>query len=320
MKKISIFLILAWLFSMTINAQDETAKPAKENKNKSLLGYWVANESPPERFIYNNGFLIDNQTSVVPAAKSLEMMIQHRFGSMGNGISDLYGIYGPGANSRLGLNYSILDWLQVGYGISKLNMVSDFGLKINLIQQSRDKKIPLSVTYYHNFGIEGNSDESYGVNYKFSNRFTFFNELLVTRKFCDWFTLSVGGSFTHFNQVDSLMEHDKIALHFLGKFQVSDQSAIVLNYDWPLIIDGIKEWPGDIEDPPKPNFGIAWEIATMTHAFQVFLGTATYMVPQYNVMLNQSDFFSNEKVEKDGKEKWVPGFVVGFNITRLWSW
>lgn len=306
MKKISIFLILAWFFSLASFAQDEQAKPAKENKNKSLLGYWVANESSPERFIYDNGILIDNQTSVIPSAKSLELMIQHRFGSMDNGFSDLFGIYGPGANSRLGLNYSITDWLQIGYGISKLNMVSDFGLKVNLIQQSRDKKVPLSVTYYHNFGIEGNSDDSYGVNYKFGNRLTFFNEVLVTRKFTDWLTLSIGGSFTHFNQVDSLMEHDKIALHFLGRFKISQSSSIVINYDWPLIIDGIKEWTGGIQSPPKPNLGVAWEIATMTHVFQVFVGTSPFMIPQYNVMNNQNDFTNGD-------------IFIGFNITRLWN-
>jgi hypothetical protein len=306
MKKISILLTLAWLFSLPTFAQDQEGKTAKENKNKSLLGYWVANESSPERFIYENGYLVDNQTSVIPSAKSLEMMIQHRFGSMDNGISDLYGIYGPGANSRMGLNYSITDWLQVAYGISKQNMVSDIGLKINLIQQSRDKKIPVSVTYYHNFAIEGNSDNSYGINYKFTNRFSFFNEVLVTRKFCDWFTLSVGGSFTHFNMADSLYEHDKIALHFLGRIKLSQQSSILIDCDLPLNIDGIKEWPGEIKDPPKPNFGIGWEIATMTHAFQLMVGTSTFMVPQYNVMYNQNDFFKGD-------------IFVGFNITRLWN-
>lgn len=306
MKNFSILLIITWFFAMPTFAQDEEAKPAKENKNKSLLGYWVANESAPERAIYENGILIDNRTNIMPSAKSLEMMIQHRFGSMDNGIEDLWGVYGPGANSRMGLNYTITDWLQLGYGITKQNMVSDIGLKINLIQQSRDKKVPVTVTYYHNFAIEGNADDSYGLNYKFSNRFSFFNEVLVTRKFCNWFTMSVGGSFTHFNIADSLYEHDKIALHFLGRFKLSQQSSIIVNYDWPLNIEGIKEWPGEIKNPPMQNFGIGWEIATMTHAFQIFVGTSTFMVPQYNVMYNQSD--------------WMKGdLYVGFNIMRLWN-
>jgi hypothetical protein len=117
--------------------------------------------------------------------------------------------------------------------------------------------------------------------------------------------MSVGGSFTHFNMVDSLYEHDKVALHFLGKIKLSEQSSIMINYDQPLKIDAIKEW-SEINHQPKPNLGIGWEIATLTHAFQVFVGTATYMVPQYNVMMNQNDWLDGE-------------IFIGFNITRVWN-
>lgn len=305
MKKISILLAIFWLFGMTAFSQEKEEKTKKENNNKSLLGYFIAHESKPERFIYESTYLIDNHTSVIPSKKTLELVIQHRFGTMENGLSDLWGIYGA-ANTRLGLNYSITDWLQIGAGTTKNYKLQDVGLKVNLLQQSRDNKIPVSVTYYHNFAIDARSEKNFGKNYEFTNRFTYFHELLVTRKFFDWMALSVGGSFTHFNMVDSLYEHDKIALHFMGRFKISQQSSIIINYDWPLKIDGIKEWPGEIKDPPKPNLGIGWEIATMTHAFQLFVGTSTFMVPQYNVMLNQNDFTKGE-------------IYFGFNITRLWN-
>lgn len=316
MKKISILLAIFWLFGMTTFAQDEEAK--KENNNKSLLGYFMAHDSKPERFIYESGYLIDNQTCITPVAKTLEMVIQHRFGTMENGISDVYGIFGA-ANTRLGLNYGITDWLQIGFGSTKNYKLQDFGLKVNLIQQSRDKKIPVSVTYYGNWAIDARAEKFFGENYKFSNRFSFFNEVMVTRKFADWVSITLGGSFTHFNKVaeaDSA-DHDKISMHFLGRFKVSQQSSIIINCDLPLKIKGISEWT-EFVNHPEPNIGIGWEIATMTHAFQVFLGTATYMVPQYNVMKNDKKFFG-ETVQEDGKDKWIPGFVIGFNITRLWN-
>ena len=303
MKKISILFALFCFVAFSAFAQDET-KTKKENNNKSLLGYFIFNDSKPERLMYASGLLIDNQTNIIQPAKSLEMVIQHRFGTMENGISDLWGIFGA-ANTRLGLNYSVTDWLQVGIGSAKVNKLQDIGLKINLMQQSRDKKVPVSVTYYGNMAIDARDEKNFGINYSFSDRLTFFNELMVTRKFCDWFTLTVGGSFTHFNMVDSLYEHDKVALHFLGKIKLSQQSSIIINYDQPLKIDAIKEW-SEISYQPKPNMGIGWEIATLTHAFQVFVGTATYMVPQYNVMMNQND--------------WTDGEIfIGFNITRVWN-
>lgn len=306
MKKIIGIIILAFFGTSAITAQDtEAAKPAT-NANKSLLGYFILDESKPVSNTYESGILIDNQTNVIPQAKTLEFIIQHRFGSMENGLSDFIGIYGA-ANTRLALNYTITDWAQIGIGTTKNYKLQDLSLKINLLKQSRDKKSPVDVTYFGNFSIDARDEAFFGKEYKFMNRAAYFNELMVTRKFCDWFSMTIGGSLTHFNQVDSLYEHDKIALHFLGRIKFSPQSSIIINCDLPLEIDGIKEW-SKFTDPPKYNFGIGYEVATATHAFQVFAGSATSLVPQYNVMLNQNEFF-----------KGTDNIFIGFNITRLWN-
>lgn len=287
----------------------EDGKVKKENKNRSLLGYAIAQGATPARTPYESGYLIDNMTNIIPAAKTLEFIIQHRFGSMENGISDIWGIYGT-ANTRLGLNYSITDWLQVGFGTTKQYKIQDFGLKVNILQQSRDNQVPVAVTYYGNWSIDARSKDNFGADSTFRglDRFAFYNELMVTRKFTDWFTFTLGGSFSHFNKVDSLYDHDRFALHFMGRFKISSQSSIIINYDLPLDIQGISEWADhhNPADPPKSNFGFGWEISTSTHAFQIFAGTSTLLVPQYNVMLNQND--------------WTKGdFFIGFNITRLWG-
>lgn len=299
-----IIIILAIFISSSIFAQDtETTK--KENKNKSLLGYWIMNDSKPQT-TYEGGMIIDNHTSYIPSAKTLEMVIQHRFGSMENGISDIFGIYGT-ANTRLALNYSIMDWLQVGFGTTKNYKLQDFSLKANLLRQTKDGKSPVDVTYYGNFSLDARDESYFGEDYKFGNRAAYFNELMVSRQFVKWFTMSVGGSFTHFNQVDSLYEHDKIALHFVGRIKFSGQSSIIVNCDVPLKIEGIKEWT-EFTNPPKYNFGFGYEVVTATHVFQVFAGSATYLVPQYNVMKNQDDFFKN-----------IDNVFIGFNISRVWN-
>ncbi len=299
-----IIIVLALFISASLNAQD-TESTKKVNKNKTLLGYFMVNDSKP-MLTYESGMIIDNQTSYIPTAKTLEFVIQHRFGSMENGLSDFFGIYGT-ANTRLALNYSVMDWLQVGFGTTKNYKLQDFSLKANLLKQSRDNKSPVDVTYYGNFSIDARDETYFGEDYKFGNRVAYFNELMVSRKFCDYFIMSVGGSFTHFNQVDSLMEHDKIALHFVGRVKFTQQSSLIINCDVPLKIDGIKEW-GEFTNPPKYNFGFGYEVVTATHVFQIFAGSATYLVPQYNVMLNQDDFFKN-----------IDNVFIGFNISRVWN-
>lgn len=315
---LSILLIVPFLL---IGQEEEKEKKKKENKNESLFGYFMAQEKPV-RNSYNSGYLIDNQTNNIPAAKTLEMVIHHRLGSVENGISDIYGIMGS-SNTRLGVNYSITNWLQVGFGTTRNYKLQDFGLKVNILQQSRKNKVPVTLTYYHNFSINASDEAIYGVNYQFTNRFAFFNELLITREFCERFTFSLGASFTHVNSADSLKfdendepyvdpenigttEHDKIALHILGRFKVTEQSSFLFNVDFPFEADSFKEWRV-IYDAPKPNFGIGWEIATATHAFQIFAGTGTSIIPQYNVMFNQND------------PKLLSTYHIGFNITRLWG-
>ena len=302
--KNTIFIILALLISSSVFAQD-TLETKKENKNKSLLGYFILKENKPVT-AYEGAMLIDNQTSYIPSAKTLEMVIQHRFGSIENGLSDFLGIYGS-ANTRLALNYSATNWLQVGFGTTKNYKLQDFSLKANLLRQSKDNKSPVDVTYYGNFSLDARDKDYFGEDYKFGNRAAYFNELLVTRQVAKWFTASVGASFTHFNQVDSLYEHDKIGLHFLGRFKFSGQSSILINCDLPLKLDGIKEW-GEFTNPPIYNFGIGYEVVTATHVFQIFAGSANFLVPQYNMMWNQNEFFKSTE-----------NIFLGFNISRVWN-
>lgn len=306
MKNILLILCAAWFGISSTIAQDATAEKPVGNVNRSLLGYFTVKEGRPIRNPFEGGMVIDGQTSNIPSAKTLEMTIQHRFGTMENGISDLYGIFGT-ANTRLGLSYTVTDWAQISFGTTKDKKLQDFGLKMNILKQTKDGESPLDVTYYGNFSIDARDQEFFGEQYKFGNRIAYFNELMVTRQFTSWFSLAAAGSFTHFNQADSLYEHDKIAVHVLGRIKFSPQSSIIINCDIPLKVDAIKEWI-EIKDQPKYNFGIGYEVATATHVFQVFVSSANSLVPQYNVMMNHNEFFKGTK-----------NIFFGFNITRQWN-
>ncbi len=80
--------------------------------------------------------MIDAQTSVINDVKTLEFTIQHKFGTVENGISDLYGIYSAGANVRLGLNYVPVKNFQIGAGITKTGMNTDINAKWTIFEQT----------------------------------------------------------------------------------------------------------------------------------------------------------------------------------------
>ena len=88
MKKNILFIILLSFISVGSFAQEEaTAKTEAEEKDF------------PVNATFESGLLIDAQTVVIPEAKTLEMIIQHKFGTLEKGRTDLWGIYGS-ANIR----------------------------------------------------------------------------------------------------------------------------------------------------------------------------------------------------------------------------
>lgn len=275
-----------------------------------LTGFLVhAQEEPPKdrpvRAPFNSGILIDNQTTVIPTVKTLEYQIQHKFGQIDNGFSDLFGLYAPGANIRMALNYVPLKNLQVGYGLSRVRMYSDFSVKYTILEQTRRNTIPVAVGVFANFAIDGRSKDDFGKNYAFTNRFSYFTQLIVGRRFNDFVSVQANASFTHYNITEPGIDHDKISVGFNGRVNISPQSSIMLQYDIPLKVKGItehREWL----NPSKPNLGVGWEIRTSTHAFHIYLSSTDGMIPQHNALYNQNDWTNGD-------------MMFGFSITRLWS-
>jgi hypothetical protein len=263
----------------------------------------------PVAAAFESSFLIDNQTWVIPAKKTLTYTIQHKFGSMDNGISDLFGIYSPGANVRLGLFYVPWKNVQVGYGITKKNKYSDFNMKWTILEQTRKNRVPVSVMLYGNFAIDGRNNSTFGEYYDIEDRFSYFSQLLIGRKFNNWLTLQAGASFTHFNTIEPGGDHDKIGAHVNGRLKFSPQSSLIFTYDVPLKWNKISEQYRPSKntsiDYPEPDLAIGWEISTGTHAFQIYAGSSYGILPQDVMISNQN--------------KWYKGkMALGFTITRLW--
>lgn len=263
-------------------------------------------EIKPVRSPFASGVLIGNQTGELSEARTLEMVIEHNFGTIQNGITDMWGLYAP-SNIRLGLNYSISNNITVGFGNVKYKRLTDFRIKWSILKQAREGGSPVAITYYGNMAIDGRNKDIYGPSYKYegTDRFSFFNQLIIGRKFCDAFSMQFAPSISHINKVEATQEHDKIAISFSGRLKFSDQGAFIFTYDAPLIIEEIQE-QSVLDLKSKPNLAFGVEFATGTHVFQMFMGTATSLNPQYNMMLNTNE--------------WQNGALfIGFNITRFWN-
>lgn len=287
-KNIFIYFLLPALLIMSSNVIAQDEEP----------------DMSPVRAPFNSGYLIDKQTMNIPYENSLEFVIHHRFGTLDNGISDFFGLYAP-SNIRLGLNYSVKSNIMIGIGAIKNKKYTDLQWKWNIIEQTRGGTIPLTVTYFGNMAIDGRSEDVLGEEYTLTNRASFFSELILTRKFNYYFSLQASAHFSHFNKVQYGMEHDKTGIGVGARYRVSPQSSIIATADFPLHIEGMQEYI-PLNNKPEPNLGIGWEISTATHVFQIIAANGYGILNQDNVMYNQNDFTDGD-------------WLIGFNITRLWS-
>ncbi|CAN5140966.1 hypothetical protein BH09BAC2_BH09BAC2_16230 [soil metagenome] len=302
----------------------EVAKPAK---------------AKPVKNTFESVWLIDNQTVLVPVKGTMEMDIQHRFGVINNGYKDFWGFFAP-SNIRLGMSYAPLNKLFVGIGITKGNMLVDLNAKYSLITQTKGK-YPVSVTWYGNVARDTRRDDD-GTLFKHStDRYSFFNQLIIARKLTDKISVQVAPSISHQNSVNGYytkndstgteifkeMKNDHIAIAFSTRIKITNVTSILLNYDQPITKHNTNN--------PDPNLSFGFQFNSSSHSFQVFLGNYSYLNPQRNNLFNVNSPFGTTDLTKTHPDRYADDpatpqdestkvrggrFVIGFNITRLWNY
>lgn len=317
MKKIYKTLRLSTLTLLTLVAL-QTKTFAQEEATADST-FQETPKDKPARPAFESALLFDAATTTMYPSKTLEFVLQHRFGVINTNDDnfDLAGIYGA-ANIRIGLNYSLTKNFMVGAGTMKLNKMTDIQLKYKVLEQTRSNSIPVTVVLYEVIGVDGSKETKWDQNpaadgtssFKFSNRMSYFSQLIVSRRFNDQLSLQVAGAFTHYNRVDSVYDHDKVSLSFAGRYKFSPQMSVILSGDFPLDITSLKDFKKDPTESTilynKPNLCAGIEISTSAHAFHIYVGSAQGILPQESTMWNKNDFFNG-------------GILIGFNMTRLWN-
>lgn len=253
----------------------------------------------PQRAAFESSYIIEMPTDILNFKKTLEVQMGHRFGLVNGGNNDLIGIWAP-SNIRIGFSYGIHDRLTIGYGTTKFDRLQDFNWKVGILKQTRSNRIPVNVTYFGNFTIDARGADNFLVT---QHRYSYFHQLIVSRRFNSNLSLQASGSVSHYNLVPQRMQNDVVALSLGGRYKISPQTSILVDYTQPFIhhLDGV-----ELDMDPEPGLSLGVEFRTSSHAFQLLLSNYQGIVPQKNIMFNQNDFFKGD-------------FLIGFNITRLYN-
>ncbi|MBU8891678.1 MAG: hypothetical protein KOO66_02815 [Bacteroidales bacterium] len=283
MKKYTFKFFITLLIAATSTiafAQEETEKKVE----KPVYMPWEAST------------LIESQTIIGSTAKSLELIIHHRFGGMDNGFTDLFGIYAA-SNIRMGLQYGITDKLTIGIGTEKANKFQDLNGKYAILQQTRSGSMPVSLSVHANVTVDTREDQFFGGNYEFTDRFSYFTQIIVSRKFTDALSVQLAPSYSHFNAVDSVYQNNKSGVMVGGRYKFTGTMSAMFEYHQPININSVRDYSYEIQ----PGIAFGLEISTPTHAFQVFATNYQGIMAQKNYVMNTNKFDSE-------------GILLGFNI------
>ena len=169
------------------------------------------------------------------------------------------------------------------------------------------------ITYNQATGLKGANNNPadlqtlFDQTFKSAYRFSYFAEIMIARRFCKEFSAQLGISWIHYNLIDPVemannhvngMKNDNINISGIGRIKFSPQGSVILSYSQSVFTY--------LNTPPWPNIGVGVEISTSTHAFQLFLTSASGMIPQENAMYNRNNPYNG-------------AILLGFNITRLWT-
>jgi hypothetical protein len=290
-----LFLFSLLFFSGIISAQgllDNLKKEAAQEKKKEFtLGTFKGTR------------IINGYSTEMPGKGELLFIIQHRFGNITEGIDDIFGL--DQASIRMGLEYTMpfYDRINIGLGRSTYMKTWDGFIRYKILKQAKGGS-PFHLDAMASIAITTNQWADPTRNNYFTSRLSYAYQLLLSRKFCKYFSMQITPTVIHKNLVPKMADQNTaFYLGFAGSIKVSRRVAINLEYFWPVLGQQFPQVNNvDIKGPL--SFGVDWE--TGGHVFQFHITNATAMFPQGFVAETTGD--------------WLKGDIrIGFNITRNFS-
>ncbi|MBT8267409.1 MAG: hypothetical protein KJO41_02555 [Bacteroidia bacterium] len=260
--------------------------------------------------VFNYGMLVNVQTTETVRKGAFELRILHRFGELDltdfkSSVVDEFLGFDGSANIRFGFHFGISDNFQIGIGRTKISKVFDFEGKYKLIKQKEFGGTPFSATLYFNTAVSTRSFPEVGPNeffddletpfeYKFSHRFTYNMQFLVSRKFSDKFSLELNPGILVKNLVPPGESNVLFVTSLGGRFKTGLTSSIIFEFT--------KKFNGQTNNYTDP-ISLGFEIGTAGHAFQMFITSS-------NQIIEQGIYYSQPSDYTDGK------LLLGFNLKR----
>jgi hypothetical protein len=298
MKKIlSLTVLLLALFINTM-AQDSAVAEVKQAPKQKFT-----------RAVFNSTKIINFQSTEIVTPGVLQFMISHHFSNIWNkgggkqNIAQFFGLNSGVAHTYLSFDYSPLKWMNVGVAMAGSSRYEGWAKFKILRQQSGKKNIPVTVGWYSMMNVNTAEDPD---NEFTGNKFSFMNQLLISRKFSDKFSLELLPTWIHFNVVPYGINNSNevFSLGIAGKYKVKGNMNVTLEYARQLnMYENLITKNGAIINYHPDLLALGIEMNTGGHLFQFYIGSTTDASAIDQLARNNSSI-------KDGN------IAIGFTINR----
>lgn len=234
--------------------------------------------------------VINLQSMEVTDAGVLDFKINHRFGTVGQGAYDAFGL--DNASVRIGAEYGIVPNLALIAGRSSIQKMVDVGLKYRIMHQTTDNKKPFSLLFYAGFAPY----RAASTRKKSANVY----QAVIGRKFTEKFSMQLSPTAVFMGE--GLYQ----ALGMGMRYKLTNRTTLNVEYIPVLSRPNTYSIP---EDQVKfsNSLSIGFDIETGGHVFQLhFTNSAGMTEPQF-ITQTTNQWQRNR------------GFSFGFNISRVFT-
>ena len=226
MKNITFFLLL---FPFIVFSQDDLLGELNEEikEDRKVIS------------VFKSLKVVNFETTKLANKKDFYLVISHRFGSVKNGIDDLFGL--DQAVTQFKFIYGVNEWLNIGVARSSNQKKYGVHAKYRLKYQEKNG-FPVSIVGYNLITANTSLKDDVYPNINFEDRLSYTSQLLISRKFNDNLSLLLAPSFIHENLATRSFvqengstnfydeENNQFALGFGGRYKVSKRISLNIDY------------------------------------------------------------------------------------------
>lgn len=287
LKKFVFICLLVPLSKIQLNAQDIDLFAEKDTVKVQDIATATFKSS---RVV--NGQSIENVGVGV-----LDFKILHRFGAINQGGYELFGI--DQATMRMGLDYGLTKRFMFGVGRSTYQKQYDGFVKYKLLQQQTGlKEIPVGISWVSTIIYKSlrSAPNAQYIEYS-SDKISYTHQLLIARKFNDYFSMQITPTVVHYNLVEkSSSPNDFKSIGISMRQRISKRVNITGEYFYR--IDKLEGY----HDP----LTLGLDIETGGHVFQLHVTNSTGMTER--TFINET---TGSWTNKDLR--------FGFNLVRAFT-